>query len=317
MALFGHIAFNYDFEMPISNALTQALHDYLDVFHTTLRMPQIMGKIYLKFSSKYREAKLTIEQHFDRIIKQEQNENSESIDDQTRTSLIASLVNSMQKDEKIEALKSEEEKKGLSRSEIIHEMLLFLVAAVETTSTALAWFIHLISKNPRVQTKLKAELADNPHSVDRLDSLVYLDAVIREVLRFGAPSDGTVRTLTMDDRLPASGAQLYKGDQVNIPFYSLQWDARYWKIDPELFYPERFLENSLDKNRHPCAFIPFGGGHRQCVGQDLARFELKTIAARLMQHVTFGDGGPDVNSGEHEERFSVTPKHIGVTISFD
>jgi hypothetical protein len=53
------------------------------------------------------------------------------------------------------------------------------------------------------------------------------------------------------------------------------------------------------------------------VGQDLARFELKTIVARLMHCVTFGDGGSDVNSGGHDQQFSVTPKHIGVTISFD
>jgi cytochrome P450 len=317
MALFGHTAFNYDLEMPVGNALTQALHDYLAVFKTTADIPTIMGKIYLMFSSKYRESKLTIEQYFHRMIEQEQNENNDSIDERSRMSLIGSLVNSMQEDENIEASKNEEEKKGLSRSEIIHEMLFFLVAGVETTATALSWFIYFVSKNPHVQTKLKAELGDNPCSMDRLDSLIYLDAVIREVLRLRSPSTGTVRTLLIDDRLPATGAQLYKGDQVMIPFYNLQWDPRYWKIDPELFYPERFLEDSPDKNHHPAAFIPFGGGHRQCVGQDIARFELKTIVARLMQCVTFGDGGSDVNSGGHDQQFSVTPKHIGVTVSFD
>ncbi|CAF1016470.1 unnamed protein product [Rotaria sordida] len=58
---------------------------------------------------------------------------------------------------------------------------------------------------------------------------------------------------------------------------------------------ERFMGE--DKNHHPYALIPFGSGHRQCIGQDLARFELKVIAARLMQQVTFGDGGPEVNAG--------------------
>jgi len=47
------------------------------------------------------------------------------------------------------------------------------------------------------------------------------------------------------------------------------------------------------------------------------RFELKIIAARLMQYVTFRDGGADVNSGGHEQKFVMTPKHVGVTISFD
>ncbi|CAF1016452.1 unnamed protein product [Rotaria sordida] len=151
-------------------------------------------------------------------------------------------------------------------------------------------------------------------SLDRLDSLVYLDCVINEVLRFSPPSIGTLRTLTIDDRLPQSGTQLFKGDQVDIPFHTLARDTRLWSIDPELFYPERFMGE--DKNHHPYALIPFGGGHRQCIGQDLARFELKVIAARLMQHVTFGDGGPEVNAGGHLTRLTLMPKHVGVTIEF-
>src|ERR1700722_14521792 len=108
-------------------------------------------------------------------------------------------------------------------------MLLFMVAGYKTTSTTLAWFIHLISKNPRVQAKIKAELGDNKQrlSIEQLDSLVYLDCVLQEVLRFVPPVNGTVRTLTMDDRLPESGAQLYKGDQVTISVHNLARDKRY------------------------------------------------------------------------------------------
>ena len=119
----------------------------------------------------------------------------------------------------------------------------------------------------------------------------------------------------MDDRLPESGCQLRKGDSVLIPFCTLAYDSRYWSVDPERFYPERFLNE--DKNHHPYAYVPFGNGHRQCIGQDLARFELKVIAARLMQCVTFGDGGPDVNAGGHRTALTIMPKRIGVTIQFD
>ena len=51
--------------------------------------------------------------------------------------------------------------------------------------------------------------------------------------------------------------------------------------------------------------------------RDLARFELKIIAARLMQHVTFGDDGSEVNSSGHLVVFSIIPKYVGVTINFD
>ncbi|CAF2666145.1 unnamed protein product [Rotaria sp. Silwood2] len=198
-------------------------------------------------------------------------------------------------------------------------MLFFLVAGFETTASAVAWFIYLMSKHPRVQQRIKTELmGDNNKqdlSLDRLDSLVYLDCVLKEVLRYCPPINATVRTLTVDDRLPESGAQLVKGDQVFIPLHNLARDTRYWSIDPELFYPERYLNE--DKNHHAYAFIPFGSGHRQCIGQDLAQFELKVIAARLMQYVTFGDGGPQVNAGGHSFMLTIIPRHVAVTITFD
>ncbi|CAF3319581.1 unnamed protein product [Rotaria sp. Silwood2] len=198
-------------------------------------------------------------------------------------------------------------------------MLLFLIAGVETTSTSLAWAIHLLSKHPRVQQKIKAELTSENVSqaliLDRLDSLIYLDCVIKEVLRFSSVVDATIRTLTKDDRLPNSGVQLHKGDQILIPISIFQHDTRLWNIDPELFYPERFLYE--DKNHQRYAFLPFGGGHRQCIGQDLAQLELKVILIRLMQYITFGDGGPEVNAGGHLQKMTVIPKHVGVTIKYD
>ena len=202
--------------------------------------------------------------------------------------------------------------------EVFHEMLLFLVSGSETTGSALAWLIFLLSKHPRVQAKLKAELHDYKHvrmTVEQIESLVYLDCVIEEVLRFIPIIVGTTRTLMTNDRLPASGIQLQQGDEIFIPFNTLSRDKRWWKIDPDLFYPERFFEG--DKSHHLYAWIPFGSGHRQCMGQYLALFQLKVIIARLMQHVTFGDGGPEVNAGGHVSKFSIFPKHVGVTITFD
>lgn len=195
-------------------------------------------------------------------------------------------------------------------------MLLFLVAGYESTSSALAWFIHLMSKHPDVQQKIKAELPDKENlTIEQLDSMIYLDCVIKEVLRFCPPAAGTARTLTCDDRLPNSGMQLYRGDSIFIPFHNLSHDRRYWSIDPNLFYPERFLKE--DQNHHPLALIPFGGGHRQCVAKDLAQFELKVVAARLMQCLTFGDAGESVNSGGHYARITIMPKCVGVTVHFD
>ncbi|CAF1377938.1 unnamed protein product [Rotaria sordida] len=178
-----------------------------------------------------------------------------------------------------------------------------------------------MSKHSQIQSKIKRELAEyhlQRLSVEQLGSLTYLDCVLRELFRLVPPVSGTVRTLVVDDRLPASGAPLKKGDQVFIPFYNLARDSRYWSESMDLneFHPERFFNENMAYN-NKAASIPFGGGHRQCMGQDLTRLELKAICVRLMQFVTFGDGGPEVNAGGYNEMDTILPKHIGVTITFD
>lgn len=213
---------------------------------------------------------------------------------------------------------------GLSRAEVLDEMLTFLVAGSGSTAAAVTWFIYLMSVHSEVQEKVKKELDDfNQHtlSVTQLDSLVYLDCVLREMFRFVPPSIGTMRTLLVDDRLPSTGAELKKGDLIFVPISNLGRDSRYWlgPVSPDQFYPERFLNEENEIHNNKAASIPFGGGHRQCIGQDLARLTIKAICARLMQHVTFGDGGPKVNSGGYsgDAGDSVIPKHMGVTIKFD
>lgn len=211
---------------------------------------------------------------------------------------------------------------GLSRVEITEEMLSFLTGSYGTVSTAVTWFIHLMSKHPRVQVKIKQELLEQNMqqiSVEHLDSLVYLECVIRELFRFAPPLHSSLRILTADDQLPASKVHLKKGDQIFISIYNLGRDGRYWSesIDADQFYPERFCIDDDQTSDTRMASIPFGGGHRPCIGKDLARFALKIICARLMQHVTFGDGGPEVNSGGYKQTDTIIPKKMGVIITFD
>ena len=56
-----------------------------------------------------------------------------------------------------------------------------------------------------MQTKLRDELlavvTDNP-SMDELNSLPYLDSVLREILRLFPPATLTMRAATQDDVIP-------------------------------------------------------------------------------------------------------------------
>ncbi|CAF1526418.1 unnamed protein product [Didymodactylos carnosus] len=208
---------------------------------------------------------------------------------------------------------------GFANEELLDEILFLTVAAVETTSTALSWFIFYMSKYPHVQQKIKQELLANNITKrtyltsETVDKLVYVDCVLKELFRFAPNVDITVRTVIEEDEI--ENVKLNKGDTIFISFSNIHKDKRYWNIDPNQFLPERFLNE--DKNHSPYALLPFGGGHRQCPGQDFARLELKIIISRLMQFVTFTDGGEKTNKGGYKQRFTVTPQQMAVHISFD
>ena len=119
LQIFGMIAFNYDLQTldydhkgKQTNELTQALSEFLSAWETIYYIPRTLSIIYLKFNRRYQQARKTIQRHLSRMIEQELNESSESRAERKRTSLIASLLNSLQENEKAEARKSEEEKNG-------------------------------------------------------------------------------------------------------------------------------------------------------------------------------------------------------------
>lgn len=63
--------------------------------------------------------------------------------------------------------------------------------------------------------------------------------------------------------------------------------------------------------------MPFGGEHRMCMSQDLVRFELKIICARLIQSMIFIDGVNELNAGGYEMTDTNKSKRLGVTLAFD
>lgn len=82
-----------------------------------------------------------------------------------------------------------------------------LVAGHETTSTTLSWLLYDLA-NPKyesVQSKLRAELlsveTERP-TMEELNALPYLDAVVRETLRKNSVLDTTFRIAAKDDVIP-------------------------------------------------------------------------------------------------------------------
>ena len=74
-----------------------------------------------------------------------------------------------------------------------------------SSSTATTWALFALTQEPAIQEKLREELlafpGDKP-TMDELNALPYLDAVVREVLRLHSPVQSTLRVATKDDIIP-------------------------------------------------------------------------------------------------------------------
>ena len=111
LGIFGWIGFNYDLEMlddennPTNNELTRALRDIVNSIMPILCLPRIAAKIYVSLSYRQRRARQVIERHIYKIIEHEQTVNSETVERRKHTSLIASLVASLRK--------NDEDKRGM------------------------------------------------------------------------------------------------------------------------------------------------------------------------------------------------------------
>ncbi len=136
LAIFGFIAFDYDLQIleessiNKNNKLREALSDFLKIFLLTIPVPTFISKIYLKISPRYRHTMIIMNDYLNQMIEKEQRKTPEEIAERKRTSLIASLIDSLQQDEKAEAAKPEQEKKGkclslTSCQPLIYYFLLF------------------------------------------------------------------------------------------------------------------------------------------------------------------------------------------------
>merc|ERR1719244_2023902 len=66
---------------------------------------------------------------------------------------------------------------------------------------------------------------------------------------------------------------------ISIPVFVIHHDPSIWP-EPETFRPERFFKE--ESSIQACAWLPFGGGPRQCIGERFAMVEMKIAMTKLL-----------------------------------
>ena len=181
------------------------------------------------------------------------------------------------------ARRSDEDGGRLSDAHVRDEVMTLLFAGHDTTTATVAFLFRELALRPDVAAAIAAELdaLGRPAGYEELmgGALPQLDLALDETLRLYPPAwigpRRAVRTFEFE------GVTVPEGAPVNYSSYVSHRLPDVWE-DPHDFRPERFAPErraTLPKG----AYVPFGGGSRQCIGMRFGQLEIKAIAARVLR----------------------------------
>jgi cytochrome P450 len=196
---------------------------------------------------------------------------------------------------------------NFSDGNLVDQLLTFLAAGHETTSSALTWSTYLLSKYPDIQTKLRNEIHEhisNPQALSgadadvasTLEGMPFLNAVCNEVLRLYPTIPVTARITIRDTTI--AGQLLPKGTILIVVPWAINRNPELWGPDSEDFVPDRWIDQNgrttmnggADSNY---AFLTFLHGPRSCIGERFARAELRALLAALVGSFEFQMADPN------------------------
>lgn len=171
----------------------------------------------------------------------------------------------------------DEQGQPMTDIELQDELLTMIAAGHETTAIGLAWAFFWLHKHPAILRRLLDEidsLGPTP-TPEALAKLPYLGAVCDETLRRTPVLPIVPRRVAKPFRL--LDWDLPVGTGVGAAVAAVHFDPAIYP-EPDTFRPERFLERKFS----PFEFLPFGGGHRRCLGAAFASYEMRIVLGSML-----------------------------------
>ena len=183
------------------------------------------------------------------------------------------------------------EEQRLSLDEIEDNIITFIAAGHETTARALAWTLYLLSFDPLARQKCEDE-------VDTLDRnaippqdwgqhLPWVTACFEESMRLFPPAAIIARRANRD--IQFKDWTIKSGTNILTSPWVLHRHKKIW-ARPNEFHPERFFADNRKSIRR-FDYLPFGLGHRVCIGASFAMQEAVIILTELLHAFRFDYSG--------------------------
>lgn len=186
---------------------------------------------------------------------------------------------------------------SITQANIRDELMTFLFAGHETSALAMTWAIYHLHRYPEQLDRLRNEVDSLPEGDPAgLVGLPFLKAVVQETLRIHPIVTEVLRLLAKPFQL--GEYHLPAGMAIAPSAVMAHYDPTIYK-DPDKFDPQRFIDRSYS----PFEYMPFGGGHRRCIGAAFASYEMAIVIGTLIRKFEFEllEKGP-----VHSARRSVT-----------
>jgi cytochrome P450 len=268
MAIVGKTLFSTDLDQDAVDEVVRSLPILLDGVRKRVLAPSdLLERLPTPDNRRFNAAIRRIHDVVDRVIA-----------DYRRTGLDRGDLASM-----MLMARDEETGEGLSDEQVRDEVLTMLAAGTQTTATTMAWALHIMSTRDDIQDRAYAEiravLGNNVVEHRHLERLVYLRNLISETLRLWPPAWLLSRRTAGEVRL--GDHVLPPGAPVLFSPYAIHRDPDLFP-DPDVFDPDRWQPDRA-KAIPRTAFIPFGAGNRQCIGEGFAWVEAGIVLATVLQ----------------------------------
>ena len=247
----------------IGDALTEVMR----LFNLAmLPFAEYLDKLPLPWNLRFERAKATLDEIMYRVIAERRASGGD------RGDLLSMLM-----------LAQDAEGDGgvMTDEQVRDEAMTIFLAGHETTANALTFAWYLISQHAEVEARMHAEVASvlngRTPRMDDVMSLRYVRMVFTESMRLFPPA-WTLGYRAVEE-YPLKGFRIPAGSLVLMPQYIVHRDPR-WYDDPLRFDPDRW---SQPVERPRFAYFPFGGGVRQCIGEQFAWTEGILVLATMIQ----------------------------------
>jgi cytochrome P450 len=178
-----------------------------------------------------------------------------------------------------------EDGEPLTDVEIRDQLLTLLLSSHETTTSSTSFLLYELARHPDVADRIVAEqqaaLDVGELTAEQLmgGQLPELEMALDETLRmYPATWLGPRRAVSSFE---LHGVTIPAGAYVNYCPLASHYLPDVFP-QPERFEPKRFspeAKAALPKG----AYVPFGGGHRMCIGMRFAQLEIRTIVSLLLR----------------------------------